>query len=79
MRTSVRCDRRKGFGLIEILIVLAVVMMVYYVFIKFGVKGPALKPETAKSLSGQGMDTTNYKTILDSSKKILQSAKDKDT
>ena len=65
---------KKGFALIEILIGLAVIMVIYYVLMNSGLKGPALQRETVKSLSGQGMNTTSYKTVLDSSKKIIDSA-----
>jgi prepilin-type N-terminal cleavage/methylation domain-containing protein len=56
---------RKGFGFIEILIVLAIILFLGYKLLNVYFKRPSINPETNKALIEQGIDTTNYKTTAD--------------
>jgi len=62
---------RKGFALLEILLVLLVIAILYVAMTMY-YKKPMPDKESQKLLSSQGIDTTSYKTILDSTKKKLQ-------
>jgi len=62
---------RTGFGLIELVLVLLTIILLYYLSAKFYFKRPSLNKEVEKTLVQQGIDTTNYKTILDSTKAKL--------
>ncbi len=57
---------RAGFIFIEIILVLAVILFIIHRVLKVYFKGPSLNGETGKALSGYGIDTTNYKTAVDS-------------
>jgi len=63
----------KGFGLIEILAVLLTLAFIFY-----GASGLYFKQtiatnkELKKTLSEEGIDTTNYNTILDSAKEKIK-------
>jgi competence protein ComGC len=54
-----------GFGFVEILIVLAIILFLGYKLLNFYFKQPSINPETNKALIEQGIDTTNYKTTAD--------------
>jgi len=66
-----RKQSRAGFALIELLLVLLVIIFLYYLVPKFYFKKPSLNKEVEQTLVHQGIDTTNYKTILDSTKAKL--------
>ena len=66
-----RMRRRAGFGFIELLLILATIMFLYYLMLKSNFGKPPLNKEAAQSSAQQGIVTTNYKTILDSTKAKL--------
>jgi len=57
-----------GFAFIELLLVLLTVIFIYYMISKFYFGRAPVNKEVGQTLSQQGIDTTNYKTILDSTK-----------
>lgn len=67
-----------GFGLIGILIGLVIISFIIYKMIKVYSTPARMDQETSKTLSDQGIDATNYKTILDSVKTKVEDAAKKD-
>ena len=68
---------KTGFMLIELLLVLAIIMFITFKAFKLYFMKPSLDKETQKVISGQGIDTTSYQSLIDSSKKKLQNIQDK--
>ncbi|MCX5666970.1 MAG: hypothetical protein NTY34_01470 [Candidatus Omnitrophica bacterium] len=66
-----RKQSRAGFALIELVLILLTIIFLYYLMSKFYFKRPLLNKEVEQTLVHQGIDTTNYKTILDSTKAKL--------
>jgi hypothetical protein len=63
----------KGFGFVEIILVLAIILFVFYkLFNSYFNKSPVDK-ETRAVLSTQGIDASNYKTAADSTREKLRS------
>ena len=62
---------RGGFAFIELLLVLLTIILLYHLIVKFHFGKPLLNREVEKTLVQQGIDTTNYKTIVDSTKAKL--------
>lgn len=60
-----------GFAFIELVLALLTIVFLYYLMSKFYFKRSALNKEVEQTLVQQGIDTTNYKTILDSAKAKL--------
>ena len=65
-----------GFGLIGMLLVLAIAAAITIMAMRNYYKKPAIDKETQKVMAEQGIDTTSHHSILDSVKKTLQNAKD---
>ncbi len=63
-----RKRHKAGFAFIELLLVLLTVMFIYYLISKFYFGRTPLNKEVDQTLAQQGIDTANYKTILDSTK-----------
>ena len=57
--------------MIELLLILLTIIFLYYFMSKFYFKRSSLDKEVEQTLVQQGIDTTNYKTILDSTKAKL--------
>jgi len=68
--------KKTGFMLIELLVVLAIIMFIAFKVFNVYFKKPSLDKETQKVISGQGIDTTSYQSVIDSSKKKLQDIQD---
>ncbi|OGX25528.1 MAG: hypothetical protein A3J51_00950 [Omnitrophica WOR_2 bacterium RIFCSPHIGHO2_02_FULL_45_21] len=64
---------------IELLLVLALIMFIAFKVFKFYFKNPSFDKETQGAISGQGIDTASYKSIIDSTKKKLQGIQDQET
>jgi len=63
----------KGFGFIGILLVLAIICFLFYkVMNLYFKKTPTINKETQKTLSEQGINTANYKSIVDSTREKVQ-------
>ena len=60
-----------GFGLIEIILVLAVILFLYYTMTKKHLGKPQIDKDTKIILSEQGVETGNYKSLIDTVKKKL--------
>ncbi len=67
---------RAGFMFIELLLVLAVIMFIAFKVFKSYFKSPSLNKEAQRVISEQGIDATNYKSIIDSTKKKLRDIQD---
>ena len=63
---------KAGFAFIEILLVAALMLFLCYKVFNFYFKKGPLNAENSKALSEQGIDTSNYKTITDSTKERLR-------
>jgi hypothetical protein len=61
-----------GFGLIEIVLSLAIILCLYYVMSKEYLGKPQIDKKTQKILSEHGIETGNYNSILDTVKKKLK-------
>ena len=62
----------KGFAFLELLLVLLIIPFIFFKVINFYFKRSPVNKEDEKSLSEQGIDTRNYKTVLDSSREKIQ-------
>lgn len=69
----------EGFGLIEIVLALAIILFLYYVMTKLHLEKPQIDKDTKKAVSEQGIDTTNYKSLMDSVKKKLRNSQSQET
>ena len=67
---------KAGFMLIEVLVVLVIIMFIASKAFKLYFMKPSLDKESQKVISGQGIDTTSYQPLIDSSKKKLQDIQD---
>jgi len=65
MRNNRRKAAIKGFALIEIIIVLAIICFIIFKMVDYYSKKPKINKETEKLLLEQGIDTTNYKSTVD--------------
>jgi len=63
---------RAGFMFIELLLVLCIIAFIAYNVFKLYLKKPYLNQETQQVMLKEGIDTTNYKSIIDSAKKNVQ-------
>lgn len=61
-----------GFIFIELLLVLAIILFLFYKAIDLYFKKTSINKETENLLLEQGINTTNYKSILDSSRNKIQ-------
>lgn len=59
---------KKGFALLELLLVISIVLFIFFKIFNLYLKKTSIDAETEKSLSDAGSDTRNYKTVLDSTK-----------
>ncbi len=75
MKKSCLNEFKKGFAFVELILVLVIILFLIFAVFKLYFKKTPLNQETKKSLSEQGIDTTNYKTIQDSTKKKIQDIK----
>ena len=67
---------KAGFMFIELLLVLTIIMFIVFKVFDLYFKQSSLNKETQKVISEQGIDTTSYKSIIDSTKKKLQGIQD---
>ena len=63
---------RAGLALLELVVAVAIVAVLALILLNAYVKKPALDAETQGALQEQNIDTTNYKTTLDSVRSKLQ-------
>jgi len=63
---------KRGFALVELLVVAAIIMFLAFKMWEAYSKKPVLSKETEKVMTEQGIDTTNYKTISDSMKSKVE-------
>lgn len=69
---------RTGFMFIELLLVFAIVAFVVFKVFELYFKDSPIRKETQESvILEQGVDTTNYKSIIDSSKEKLEGVQEK--
>jgi type II secretory pathway pseudopilin PulG len=65
-------QKRAGFTLIEIILTLGVILFVAFILLNLNFSRPTLDEETKKAVSEQGINTTNYKTLMDSARSKIQ-------
>jgi type II secretory pathway pseudopilin PulG len=76
---NIRTFNNKGFiGLLEILITTAIIGVLMYFMLKHYSGAPAIDKETKKAMSEQGIDSTNYKTIIDTARTSVQAIQEKE-
>jgi prepilin-type N-terminal cleavage/methylation domain-containing protein len=63
---------KAGFGFIEILLVMAIIAFIAYKVFNVYFKKSFLDKETQKFISEQGIDTTSYKSTIDSTRDKLK-------
>ena len=63
---------KKGMGLISILFALVIIGLIYYFATKNNKKTP--EPSTKSFIRDAGVDTSSYKSTLDSTRKIIKDA-----
>jgi len=63
---------REGLAFIETLLVLAIILFLGYKLLNLYFKSSPLNKETGKFISEQGINTTNYKTTMDSTREKIQ-------
>ncbi len=63
---------KRGFMYLEILLVLAIIIFAGFKVFKAYYKSPTINKETQKIMIEQGIDTTNYKTTVDSYRDKLE-------
>ena len=63
---------KTGFMLIELLVVLAIIMFIVFKVFNLYFMKPSLNKETQKVISEQGIDTANYKSLIDSTRNKLR-------
>jgi hypothetical protein len=61
-----------GFALLELLLAAVVILLLFFAFAKLYLKKSPLDKDSQESFKQQGIDTTNYKTTLDSTKAKLK-------
>lgn len=61
-----------GFTFIGLLLVLAIILFLFYKAINLYFKKTSINEETEKTLLEQGIDTANYRSIVDSTKEKIQ-------
>lgn len=62
---------QKGFSLLGMLISIVIIVLLYYALMKFLPKQIVSK-KTQKSLAEQGIDTDNYKDLIDTAKNKME-------
>lgn len=68
---------KSGFMFLELLLVLAIIMFIAYKVINMYVKKPALNKEAQKISTEAGIDTSSYKSIVNSTKDKLNDIQNK--
>jgi hypothetical protein len=68
---------KAGFMFIEILLVMAIIMFIAFKVFKLYFKQPSLDRESQKVISEQGINTSTYKSVIDSTRNKLQDIQDK--
>lgn len=63
---------KTGFMLIELLVALAIIMFIVFKVLSPHFIKPSLDKETQKVISEQGIDTTSYKSTIDSTRNKLR-------
>lgn len=71
MNRNRRKEYSNSFAFLELIIVLAIILVIFSLMSKMFLKKSTINKETEKALSGQGIDTSNYNTIVDSTKNKL--------
>jgi hypothetical protein len=68
---------KAGLMFIELLVAAAIILFVAFNLIKLYSKNTSINKETQKLLSGSGIDTTTYKTTIDSTKNKIADIQNK--
>ena len=68
---------KAGFMFLEILLVLAIIMFIAFKVFKLYFKNPPIDKETQRVITEQGINTTTYKSIINSTKDKLEDIQNK--
>jgi flagellar biogenesis protein FliO len=68
---------KAGFMFIELLLVLAIIMFIAFKVFKLYFKSPPLNQETQQVISEQGINTSTYRSILNSTRNKLEDIQNK--
>jgi len=63
---------KKGFMFIELLVTLAIIMFIVFKVFNLYFNKPYLNKETQKVISEQGINTANYKSLIDTTRNKLE-------
>jgi hypothetical protein len=68
MKNNLSSLRGSFFSLLELLLVLAIILFLSQRFLNMYFKKPNLDKETEEAISGQGINTSSYRGVLDSTR-----------
>ena len=68
---------KTGFMFIELLLVIAIIMFIAFKVFNVYFKKPVLNKETEKVISEQGIDTTSYKSTINSTRDKIEDIQNK--
>ena len=68
---------KSGFAFLELLLASAIIMFIAYLAFKAYFKKTPLDKETQKAVSEQGIDTTSYKSTIDSTRNKVEDIQNK--
>ncbi len=69
--------RQKGFGLIELLLVIFIIGFLYYAMMKISMNNPAIDKELRDSLKKEGIAPTGYPGMINITKEKVNSINQK--
>lgn len=71
-RHRVKKDTKKAFALLELLVTLVILGVLFYVAVNVFFKKTKESEKIHQSIAEDGIDTSNYRTIVDSTKKKIE-------
>lgn len=68
---------KAGFMFIELLLILAIIVFIVFKVYKLYFKNPSLNLETQRVIAESGIDTTSYKSTIDSTRAKVEDIQEK--
>ncbi|MFA5099601.1 MAG: type II secretion system protein [Candidatus Omnitrophota bacterium] len=78
MRGKTLYNNRGFTGLLELLAVLAIIGILVYFMMKRVTTAPVMDKETQKTVSEAGIDTGNYRSVVDTTRSTLKEISEKE-